>query len=164
MNSSKPKNKKQIKKIPAHNRSSSALFLLLVGIPFFIFLISAMLGSVLKIDRVSSESAFENRLNPIEKAWRGLKLKVYAYEYGSDYRNKIPENEGRALGLIRESILESTLPRYLFLFLAIAVPFYFFVRLFKDKPQKKGQWPVAIPADSKVRKTSALAPKKIGQN
>ncbi|GBF38290.1 hypothetical protein LPTSP1_12810 [Leptospira johnsonii] len=119
-----------------------------------------MLGSVLKIDRVSSESAFENRLNPIEKAWRGLKLKVYAYEYGSDYRNKIPENEGRALGLIRESILESTLPRYLFLFLAIAVPFYFFVRLFKDKPQKKALWPAAITADPKVRKTSTLPQKK----
>lgn len=123
-----------------------------------------MLGSVLKLDRVSSESAFENRLNPIEKAWRGLKLKVYAYEYGSDYRNKIPENEGRALGLIRESILESTLPRYLFLFLAIAVPFYFFVRLFKDKPKKKILWPVAATSDPRGRKTSTLPPKKIGQN
>ncbi|TGK42286.1 hypothetical protein [Leptospira andrefontaineae] len=164
MNSVKPKNKKQVKKVPSNKRSSSPLFLLLVGLPFCFFLISAMLGSVIKIDRVSSESAFENRLNPIEKAWRGLKLKVYAYEYGSDYRNKIPENEGRALGLIRESILESTLPRYLFLFLAIAVPFYFFVRLFKDKPQKKALWPVAITADPKVRKTSTLPPKKIIKN
>ncbi|PJZ77117.1 hypothetical protein [Leptospira neocaledonica] len=164
MNSIKPKTKKQLKKAPSNNRSSSPLFLLLVGIPFCFFLISAMLGSVLKIDRVSSESAFENRLNPIEKAWRGLKLKVYAYEYGSNYRNKIPENEGRALGLIRESILESTLPRYLFLFLAIAVPFYFFVRLFKDKPQKKALWPVAITADPKIRKTSTLSPKKIIKN
>lgn len=164
MNPPKPKNKKQVKKAPSTKRSSSPLFLLLVGIPFCFFLISAMLGSVIKIDRVSSESAFENRLNPIEKAWRGLKLKVYAYEYGSDYRNKIPENEGRALGLIRESILESTLPRYLFLFLAIAVPFYFFVRLFKDKPQKKALWPVAITADPKVRKTSTLSPKKIIKN
>ncbi|PKA16566.1 hypothetical protein CH363_07270 [Leptospira haakeii] len=160
MNSAKPKNKKQIKKVPSRNRSSSPLFLLLVGIPFCFFLISAMLGSVLKLDRVSSESAFENRLNPIEKAWRGLKLKVYAYEYGSDYRNKIPENEGRALGLIRESILESTLPRYLFLFLAIAVPFYFFVRLFKDKPKKKTLWPVALNTDPKIRKTSTLPQKK----
>ncbi|MEI7013234.1 hypothetical protein [Leptospira licerasiae] len=164
MNSVKSKNKKQAKKVPSHSRSSSPLFLLLVGIPFCLFLISAMFGSILKLDRVSSESAFENRLNPIEKAWRGLRLKVYAYEYGSDYRNKIPENEGRALGLIRESILESTLPRYLFLFLAVAVPFYFFVRLFKDKPKKKALWPVAVTAGPKVRKTSTLHPKKIGQN
>lgn len=160
MSTVKPKNKKQTKKSISNNRSSSPLFLLLVGIPFIFFLLSAMLGSVLKIDRVSSESAFENRLNPIEKAWRGLKLKVYAYEYGSDYRNKIPENESRALGLIRESVLESTLPRYLFLFLAIAVPFYFFVRLFKDKPQKKAVWPVPVTAVSKVRKTSTLTQKK----
>ncbi len=129
-------------KLKRASNTRSPLFILLVGIPFCIFLLSAMFGSLLKQDRISSESAFESRMNPIERAWRGLKLKVYAYEYGPDYRNKIPENEGRALGVFRESLLESLLPRYLFLFLAFAFPFYFFVRLLKDKPhEKRSKWP-----------------------
>ncbi|TGL64651.1 hypothetical protein [Leptospira sarikeiensis] len=162
MNSTKAKTKKRQKvsqKPVSKKKTGSPMFLLLVGIPFCFFLISAMLGSVMKIDRVNSESAFENRLNPIEKAWRGLKLKVYAYEYGSDYRNKIPENEGRALGLIRESVLESLLPRYLFLFLAIAVPFYFFVRLFKEGSKKNTQWPV-VSSGRQMKKVALTSSKK----
>lgn len=149
MSSKKIRNQTVRKKDKSTKRSP--LFLLLVGIPFFIFLLSAMLGSVIKQDRISSESAFENRLNPIEKAWRGLKLRVYAYEYGADYRNRIPENEGRSLGVFRESILESVLPRYLFLFLAIAFPFYFFLRLIKEKPGGRQVWPQSSYVSGKQR-------------
>ncbi|TGK00157.1 hypothetical protein EHQ53_04915 [Leptospira langatensis] len=150
--------------VSAKKKSSrpSSLFLVLVGIPFCIFLVSAMLGSVLRLDRISSESAFENRLNPIERVWRGLKLKVYAYEYGPDYRNKIPENEARSIGLFRESILESLLPRYLFLFLAIAFPCYFIVRLLREKPIPKSQaWPIA--SSSGKKKIAYSNPKKIAK-
>lgn len=158
MNSKKGKPKTRIQR--TRDKKSSPLFVLLIAIPFGIFLISAMFGSILKQDRISSEFAFENRLGPVERAWRGLKLKVYAYEYGPDYRNKIPENEGRALGLLRESLLESVLPRYLFLFLTIAFPFYFFLRLIKENPaDRKSVWPQSSKYGS--RKTSpALTQKK----
>ncbi|TGK04914.1 hypothetical protein EHO59_08680 [Leptospira semungkisensis] len=157
------KYKKSLVQVSTKSSRPSSLFLLLVGIPFCIFLISAMLGSVLKLDRMSSESAFESRLNPIERVWRGLKLKVYAYEYGPDYRNKVPENEARSIGIFRESILESLLPRYLFLFLAIVFPCYFIVRLLKEKPAKKNlAWPIAS-SSGKNHKVSYSSPKKIAK-
>ncbi|WP_232224664.1 hypothetical protein [Leptospira fainei] len=87
----------------------------------------------MKLDRVRSEAAFENRLNPLEKIWRGIQLKSYAKEYGYDYRNKISENQRRVLGIIRESFLEVQLPKYLFLALVVIIPCYFFAKLLKEK-------------------------------
>ncbi|EQA44331.1 hypothetical protein LEP1GSC050_2362 [Leptospira broomii serovar Hurstbridge str. 5399] len=108
-------------------------FILFLLVPLCLFILTAFLGSFLKLNRVQSETAFENRLNPLEKIWRGIQLKSYARQYGYDYRNKISENQRRVLGIVRESFLETQLPKYLFLALVIIVPCYFFTKLIKEK-------------------------------
>ncbi|WP_246028220.1 hypothetical protein [Leptospira fletcheri] len=110
----------------------------------------------MKWNRVRTEAAFEERLNPLEKIWRSIQLKSLAREHGTDYREKISENQRRTLGILRESFLESLLPKFLFLAVVVLIPSYFFFQLIREGlPRSKSTTPSHSKTKSKTTHTSS---------
>ncbi|WP_210415356.1 hypothetical protein [Leptospira fluminis] len=122
---------KTSEKIPKRKKRSVSFAVMLL-LPLFLFITTAFAGSFLKWNRVRTEAAFEERLNPLEKIWRSVQLKSLAREHGTDFREKISENQRRTLGILRESFLESLLPKFLFLAVVVLIPSYFFFQLIRE--------------------------------
>ncbi|PJZ69689.1 hypothetical protein CH373_08730 [Leptospira perolatii] len=135
MNVSSKKNLKQ-NRTEQKKGKSSLPFAILFLVPLTLFLVTAIGGGLMKVDRMYSESSFEEKLNPLHKVWRGLQLKVFVKQHGIDFRNKISETERRSVGLYRESFLESLLPKFIFMGLIVLYPAYFFINLWKRSPKK----------------------------